>query len=50
MSNNYIELDKANNKEKCPMCGSDKVRQLQDHCSHGWNGYLCQDCGQEWGN
>jgi formate dehydrogenase maturation protein FdhE len=40
----------TDSKVKCPICGSDNVTQLTDHCSHGVNGYRCNLCGTEWGN
>jgi len=35
---------------RCPQCGSDKVVQVADHCSHGYNGYRCGNCNCHWGN
>ena len=41
---------KESYQEKCPACGSDNTKQLADHCSNGYNGYECEDCGCTWGN
>ena len=35
---------------KCPNCGSDHVEQTADHCSDGYNGYKCNDCGCTFGD
>lgn len=35
---------------RCPRCGSTDVNQYADHCSHGFNGYICNHCNYHWGN
>jgi len=37
-------------KQKCPNCNSEKVTQVADHSSSGYNGYVCNDCGTTFGN
>ena len=35
---------------QCPVCKSANVTQTADHASHGYNGYVCNDCGAHFGN
>ena len=37
-------------EEKCPSCGSEHVEQTADHCSDGYNGYKCKECGCTFAN
>lgn len=34
----------------CPSCGSTNLTQIADHSSHGYNGYICNDCKCNFGN
>ena len=36
--------------QRCPSCGSTNLTQTADHCSHGYNGYICNECKCEFGN
>ena len=36
--------------ETCPRCRSGNTTLTHTHSSHGYSGYICNDCGQVFGN